>query len=1302
MPIRKRARDSLILFLVCLLAWTGFESSASAQSAVYPCSVGPANIPGLVFTNPGSSANPDVSNTYVPVGALTVANINASNACGGILLGTSLRPLDLSGNAESNLGVKVVGATSAGGWLIRFAVDEVRYLPPSAAFSGTDTFRIDNGNQTTRIINVTVNVLAGSDTTPPAAPVITAPGNGASLADTTPTFTGSAEVMSTVKVYIDGSAVGTTTADGGGGWSFTPGAALASGAHNAYATATDAANNTSPNSATISFTIVSAPTAGNASATVAYGSTNNIMPLVLGGGATTSVAVATPATNGTATATGTSITYTPNAGYAGLDSFTYTATNAAGTSSPATVTITVSPPTITLTPAAGALPGSAAGSAYSQTFSASGGATPYSYGITSGALPPGLSLNGSTGLVSGTPTTAGTFNFTMTATDVNGFTASSAYSITVAVPTLTIDGTLPGSAVGQAYNQTLTASGGVAPYTFTLQAGALPAGLSLSTGGTLSGTPTLSGSFNLTIRATDSTAGAGPAFVDRSFTLVIATPTISVAPTALGTISFGTPYSASITASGGTAPYSYAVSAGALPAGLALSSAGVLSGTPTAQGSFSFTVVATDSLGNASAPATVTITVSNPVVTVGPASLAAGQQDVAYTAALAASGGTAPYSFAVTGGALPVGLTLATDGTLSGTPTENGSFAFTVTATDSSAGTGPFSGATAYALQIALPAPPVARDAPDTSVPGATVQNNRSVDIDLAALVDGNYTEIRIDTQPQHGTVTIASGGQAPAGIGGMAATSRYVATYRPAVGYQGADDFTFVAVGPGGSSTPAHVAITVVGVVPVARSFSTSLLNGREVMLDITTGTAEGPFTSAAIVSVTPADALSAELVAGGTADNRSYALKLKALGRFSGSAAVRYTLSNVFGASEPATVTATVEARPDPSKDPVVRALSAAQAEATRRFASTQLDNFARRNEQLHGGGGASRGKQFGMRVSGGDPVDIRAEAEKNELDMRALRGVQMADASSGASPVIAKLAAAEEDISPSGDRRIGSVELWTGGALLIGTRDATTGRSRLRVSSSGLSAGLDLKVSTALTLGIGGGYGFDRTKVGQDGQGRLDGENWAGVLYGSLTPMAGMFVDGAIGVGGLDFETRREVEANGTIAHGQRDGSMVFGSLATGFDRSGDRWRFSGYGRFEYMVARLDAYAERGADIYNLSFAEREPESFASILGARGASVLPASIGLFTPRGRIEWRHEFNRSGAQGLDYADIVGASGLGHGYLIDDDHWSRDEIQLEIGTGFEIGSGWLFGIDVGGRFGSGTAVGTAKVGASKRF
>ena len=161
--------------------------------------------------------------------------------------------------------------------------------------------------------------------------------------------------------------------------------------------------------------------------------------------------------------------------------------------------ITVNPPT---------LPNGNVGTAYSQTVSGSGGAAPYTFAVSSGALPTGLILNGVTGDITGTPTAAGTFNFTITATDVNGCAGSRPYSITMAAPgcpVITLSpAILPPATAQQPYSQSVTASGGTAPYTYTVASGTLPTGLTLNPAtGLISGSPLQGGLFNFTIRATD-------------------------------------------------------------------------------------------------------------------------------------------------------------------------------------------------------------------------------------------------------------------------------------------------------------------------------------------------------------------------------------------------------------------------------------------------------------------------------------------------------------------------------------------------------------------------------------------------------------------------------------------------------------------------------------------------------------------------------------------------------------------------------------------------------------------------------
>ena len=155
---------------------------------------------------------------------------------------------------------------------------------------------------------------------------------------------------------------------------------------------------------------------------------------------------------------------------------------------------------------------------------------------------------------------------------------------------------LPNGGIGMAYSQTLTASGGTAPYTFNVVSGALPPGLTLTPSGMLAGAPSTSGSFTFTVTATDANGCAG----SQTYTIVInATmcPTITVSPTSLPAPNVGVAYSQVLTASGGTAPYTFIVISGALPPGLTLSTAGLLTGTPSSAGNFVFTVRATDAAG---------------------------------------------------------------------------------------------------------------------------------------------------------------------------------------------------------------------------------------------------------------------------------------------------------------------------------------------------------------------------------------------------------------------------------------------------------------------------------------------------------------------------------------------------------------------------------------------------------------------------------------------------------------------------------------------------------------------------------
>ena len=300
------------------------------------------------------------------------------------------------------------------------------------------------------------------------------------------------------------------------------------------------------------------------------------------------------------------------------------------------------------------LPAATQGTAYSVTITAIGGTAPYTFALSSGTLPAGLTLT-TGGVLSGTPTASGSPSFQIQATDPGSNTGFRTYTLDVGTPgSLGINpATLPDGFLGTAYSQTLTGTGGTGPYTFSITSGALPNGLTLSSAGVISGTPTTGGPFNFTVGVNDSAGNTG----SQAYTVHIGANILAVSPAGLPNGMNGTPYSQTVTASGGTGPYTFVVSSGSLPAGLSLSSGGVLSGTPTGSGPSTFTVLATDSVNNTGSR-NYTITIGSNILTVNPASLPNGTQGTAYNQTITASGGTGPYTFARTSGALPTGLTL--------------------------------------------------------------------------------------------------------------------------------------------------------------------------------------------------------------------------------------------------------------------------------------------------------------------------------------------------------------------------------------------------------------------------------------------------------------------------------------------------------------------------------------------------------------------------------------------------------------------------------------------------------------------
>ena len=266
--------------------------------------------------------------------------------------------------------------------------------------------------------------------------------------------------------------------------------------------------------------------------------------------------------------------------------------------------------------------------------------------------------------------------------------------------TITSPSTLPSGVVSTPYSTSLTATGGTTPYTWTIKgcSGSCNTGLGFSQSGVLSGTPANTGTSTFAFVVTD----ANGRTASSSATLTIATAATAAAlaitsPSALPSGVVSSPYSTSLSAAGGTSPYSWAIKScsGSCNTGLGFNASGLLSGTPGNAGTSTFTFAVTDAKGQTvSAPLSITIGAANastpppsstPLSITSPSTLPSGTASAAYSATLTATGGTTPYTWTINGcsGVCNSGISLSQGGVFSGTPASSGTSTYSVGVTDS-------------------------------------------------------------------------------------------------------------------------------------------------------------------------------------------------------------------------------------------------------------------------------------------------------------------------------------------------------------------------------------------------------------------------------------------------------------------------------------------------------------------------------------------------------------------------------------------------------------------------------------------
>ncbi|SEL93661.1 Uncharacterized conserved protein, contains a C-terminal beta-barrel porin domain [Pseudoxanthomonas sp. GM95] len=792
--------------------------------------------------------------------------------------------------------------------------------------------------------------------------------------------------------------------------------------------------------------------------------------------------------------------------------------------------------------------------------------------------------------------------------------------------------TIPNATAGKDYQAALTATGGVAPYTWSLIDG-MPAGIVLSESGVLSGSANTDGTFSIQVRVTDAAGQTDEARVQ----LIIDKPAISITPSSLPSGKQGEVYNQSLTAAGGTAPYQFAVTFGALPAGLSLSDAGVLNGTPSVSGRFNVQISATDRQGYSATQAFALVLTENaPVLTADTATTGANA-----TVSIPVTANDAGSVSSITIAQSPTHGSAAVDGLeIVYTPAKDyfGSDTLAYTAT----GPGGTSQAASVNITVTAGALPAVADKT------VTLQAGKSITIDAAeGASNGPFTNLAIVDQPSTGTVAVQGTS--------LTYTAPDTASGNVTFGYTLSNAF--------GVSAPGRIALQV-NPTPVAPSIVQSAVAGRASTIDVTAGASGGPFTAAAVVSLQPASAGTATMTqtAGG------YALTFVANELFSGTASVSYTLSNAFATSAVGVVSFAVQGRSDPSKDAQVVGVLSAQADATRRMATGQISNFQRRLEQLHNGQPAA-GFSNGITLTSASAI-----AATTMADRRGERtfGPSAADDLNVTS---SNVSADQSAMAPAGGTAgllPGGASVWTGGAVNFGKAGSTRGDSSTDFTTSGLSMGADKVVANGLIIGAGVGYGHDDTDVGTE-ESNSKVESYSAAVYASYRPTDAFFIDSLIGYQWLTMDTVRTVSDTDGRVVGSRDGKQWFGSLSMGYILRSKDIQVTPYGRFEAAQASLDGFTERGDSIYALNYQAQTIKTSTASAGVLAQFSVKRDYGVWAPQLRAEYGRELEGSSAALMSYADLVG----GNVYRANLLQQSRDHALLGGGVGLQTLGGWNF-------------------------
>jgi uncharacterized protein YhjY with autotransporter beta-barrel domain len=823
----------------------------------------------------------------------------------------------------------------------------------------------------------------------------------------------------------------------------------------------------------------------------------------------------------------------------------------------------------------------------------------------------------------------------------------SSAALSCATVTTTINpATLPDGAFGTAYSQTLSASsanGGSAPYTFSISAGALPAGLALSAAGTLSGTPTAAGSFNFTVTALSSNGFSG----SRAYTLAIGA--IAQAIT-----NFTANPAAPVFAPGGTFALSATGGASGNPVVFASTSPAVctVAGNVATMLSSGTCALTANQAGNANYTAAPQVSLN---VVIGAASQAITNFAAAPSAPVFTPGGT--FTVSATPGPSTSPVVFAS--TSPAVCTISGSTVTIVTAgtcalTANQAGDGGYSAAPQVTLDVAIgaanqtitnfvanPSAPVfapngtfavsASGGPSTS-PVVFSSNSSTVCTVSGSTVTMLSAGACMLAADQAGDTNYSAAPQAALnvtiGLAGQTITNFAANPTAPVYAPNGT--FT-VSATPGASTSPLVFASTSPAVCTISGSTVTMLSAGACALTanqagDVNYSAAPQVALSVAIGAATPAltwiDDLQKSVgepdfdlpvptsdSSGAFTFTSSNAAVATVAGRTvtivgdgvatlvaTQAATGNYTQASV-------STTLTVTDRPDPTTDASVVGGLQAQVDASVRFALAQQSNIRDRLRQ--------------QRYN-------RDNVSSNGLSLNLTN-------SSGAGM---SLAAAE--VTPNSAVHLPKGwGLWSAGVMTFGDRDGRMGSEGFDFRSDGVTVGADWRVNESFLFGVAGGFGWNDTKFDEARSG-LDAGQRSLAAYGLWRQGEHFFIDGIVGWGRLDFDITRWSAVAGATATAQRDGNQAFGSLTLGYDHNSGGMTLTGYGRLDTSRTRLDAYREFGLGIYDLSYGKQTIQNSSVAVGVEGSYLFAESSDQLRPYWMVEYRDAFENRSDVSLNY------------------------------------------------------------------